>query len=70
MSHQGHHKSQVVFLYGEIMQGHKIHENYCTVIKEPHNGSSKTTKKLTKTQLNLLPDPEITFCDPVWEALL
>ena len=40
--------SREIFVYGEIMQMHIIHESYCTAMKQTRNGSSKA-KKLTKT---------------------
>jgi len=38
-----------IFVRGEIIQKHTIHESNCTVIKQPRNGYSKTKKINRKT---------------------
>jgi len=43
------HISRGIFVYEEIMQMHTIHEKNYKVIKEPRNGNSKVSNKLTKT---------------------
>jgi len=43
------HISRGIFVYEEIMQMHTIHEKNYKVIKEPRNGNSKASNKLTKT---------------------
>ena len=43
--------SRGIFVCGEIIKMHTIHENNYTVMKLPHNGNSKT-KKANKKKTN------------------
>jgi len=45
--------SRGIFVCGEIIKMHTIHENNYTVMKLPHNGSSKTKKANKKKQISL-----------------
>jgi len=41
-----------IFVHGDIIQMHTIHENNYTVIKQPRDGNKKA-KKINKKQFNL-----------------
>jgi len=45
--------SKGIFVHGEIIKMHTIHESNYTAIKLPRNGNSKAKKKLTNKQFTL-----------------